>query len=65
MNTRQILDMLDNYQYSSDVTMFLDRISWNKLAYHMFPDGHSEVLKIWDVNIYKVDVTGDFLMIGG
>jgi len=36
MNTQQILEELDEVKHSDAI--FLDRISWNKLAYHINPE---------------------------
>ena len=62
MNTQQILEKLDKVKHSDAV--FLDRISWNKLAYHINPSEYPEVLQWWNAYIYKVDVSGDLFVIG-
>lgn len=67
MNTQQILEKLDETLHKFDCTktkVFLDRISWNKLAYHIDKEEYPEVLQVWNMKIYKVDVSGDLFVIG-
>lgn len=67
MNTQQILEKLDTVMWERDVTktkVFLDRISWNKLAYHIDKEEYPEVLQVWNMKIYKVDVSGDLFVVG-
>ena len=63
MNTQQILEKLDTVKHGSSV--FLDRISWNKLAYHINPNEYPEILCRLGVYIYKVDVSVDLYVIMG
>jgi len=67
MNTQQILERLEivNTSYRGEYDkVFLDRISWNKLAYHIDKEGYPEVLQVWNMKIYKVDVSGDLFIVG-
>ena len=63
MNTQQIIKAIENLPHTTQ-RLFLDRISWNKLAYDINPEQYPEILMMYGIKIYKVDVSGDLFVIG-